>query len=106
MAANMLLLLQICTLNEKLTGYALTELQLNKANSSGSAVFVFEFIHIKYYIFQQKYDKRVDFDFNIVNFPFLDGNVLRRTSCDLYVFLDISSTRIEQLYVLCTAPKS
>ena len=27
------------------------------------------------------YDKRVDFDFDIVNFPFLDGDIPRSTSC-------------------------
>ena len=26
------------------------------------------------------YDKRDDFDFDIANFPFLDGDVTRRTS--------------------------
>ena len=31
------------------------------------------------------YDKRDDFDFDIVNFPFLDGDVRRRTSYGLYI---------------------
>ena len=31
------------------------------------------------------YDKRDDFDFDIVNFPFLDGDVPRRPSYDLLV---------------------
>ena len=31
------------------------------------------------------YDKRDDFDFDIVNFPFLDGDVLQRTSYDIYI---------------------
>ena len=31
------------------------------------------------------YDKRDDFDFDIVNFPFLDGDVPRRTSYGVYV---------------------
>ena len=31
------------------------------------------------------YDKRDDFDFDIVNFPFLDGNVPRRTSYGVYI---------------------
>ena len=30
------------------------------------------------------YDKRDDFDFDIVNFPFLDGDVLRRPSYGVY----------------------
>ena len=31
------------------------------------------------------YDKRDDFDFDIVNFPFLDGDVPRRTSFGVYI---------------------
>ena len=33
----------------------------------------------------QLYDKRDDFDFEIVNFPFLDGDVLRSTSYGVYI---------------------
>ena len=31
------------------------------------------------------YDKRDDFDFEIVNFPFLDGDVARSTSYGVYI---------------------
>ena len=31
------------------------------------------------------YDKRGDFDFDIVNFPFLDGDVPRSTSYGVYI---------------------
>ena len=31
------------------------------------------------------FDKRDDFDFDIVNFPFLDGDVPRSTSCGVYI---------------------
>ena len=31
------------------------------------------------------YDKRDEFDFEIVNFPFLDGDVPRSTSCGVYI---------------------
>ena len=31
------------------------------------------------------YDKRDDFDFDTVNFPFLDGGVPRRTSYEVYI---------------------
>ena len=31
------------------------------------------------------YDKRDDFDFDIVNFPFLDGDVPRSTSYGVYI---------------------
>ena len=33
----------------------------------------------------QIHDKRDDFDFDIVNFPFLDGDVPRRTSYGVYI---------------------
>ena len=31
------------------------------------------------------HDKRYDFDFDIVNFPFLDGDVPRSASCGVYI---------------------
>ena len=31
------------------------------------------------------YNKRNDFDFDIVNFPLLDGDFLRSTSYDVYI---------------------
>ena len=31
------------------------------------------------------FDIRNDFDFNIVNFPFLDGDLPRATSCGIYI---------------------
>ena len=37
------------------------------------------------------YNKRADFDFDIVNFPFLDGDVPRSTSYGVYIY------RISQL---------
>ena len=39
------------------------------------------------------YDKRDDFDFDIVNFPFLDGDVPRRTSYRVYISQLIRFTR-------------
>ena len=36
-------------------------------------------------VFTKIYDKRDDFDFDIVNFPFLDGDVPRRTSYGVYI---------------------
>ena len=64
-----------------------TELQLNKANSSNTeAPFLFKSIYISNGTVSTKiYDKRDDFDFNIVNFPFLDGDVPRRTSNWVYI---------------------
>ena len=39
------------------------------------------------------YDKRDDFDFDIVNYPFLDGDVSRRTSYGIYISQLISFAR-------------
>ena len=59
-----------------------TELQLNRANSSDTeAPFLDLNLCISNGTVSTKiYDKRDDFDFDIVNFPFLDGDVPRRTS--------------------------
>ena len=56
-----------------------SELQLNKANTSDTkAAFLDLHLSISNYIVSTKiYDKRYDFDFEIVNFPFLDGDVPR-----------------------------
>ena len=40
------------------------------------------------------YDKRDDFDFDIVNFPFLDGDVPRSTSYSVYIFQLIRFARV------------
>ena len=40
------------------------------------------------------YDKRDDFDFNIVNCPFLDGDVPRRASCSVYISQLIRFARV------------
>ena len=37
------------------------------------------------FVFSKIYDKRDDFDFDIVNFPFLDGDVLCRHSYGVYI---------------------
>ena len=63
-----------------------SELQLNKANVSDTAAsFLDLHLSISDGLVKSKiYDKRVDFNFDIVNFPFLDGDVPRSTS---YVFI-------------------
>ena len=63
------------------------ELQLNKANSSDTeAPFLDLNLSISNGTVSAKiYDKRDDFDFDIVNFPFLDGDVPRRTSYGVYI---------------------
>ena len=58
------------------------ELQLNKANSSETEASFLELnLSISNGTVSTKiYDKQDDFMFDIVNFPFLDGDVPRRTS--------------------------
>ena len=46
------------------------------------------------YLFQTDFDKRDDFDFDIVNFPFLDGDVPRSTSYGVYISQLIRFARV------------
>ena len=64
-----------------------TELQLNKANSSDTkAPFLDLNLSITNGIVTSNiYDKRDDFNFEIVNFPFLDGDVPRSPSYGVYI---------------------
>ena len=65
----------------------LSELQLNKANISDTeAAFLDLHLSISNDIGSTKiYDKRHDFDFEIVHFPFLDGDGPRSTSNGVYI---------------------
>ena len=63
------------------------ELQLNKANTSYTEA-PFLDLHLSIsngFVSSKIYDKRDDFDFEIVNFPFLDGDVPRRPSYGVYI---------------------
>ena len=64
-----------------------SELQLNKANTSDTeTAFLDLHLSISNDIVSIKiYDKRDDFDFDIVNFPYLDGDVTRSTSYGVYI---------------------
>ena len=64
-----------------------SELQFNKANASDTkASFLDLHLSISNDIVSTKiYDKRDDFDFEIVNYPFLDGDVPRSTSYGVYI---------------------
>ena len=64
-----------------------SELQLYKANTSDTeAAFLDLHLSISNDIVSTKiYDKHDDFDFEIVNFPFLDGDVPRSTSYGVYI---------------------
>ena len=63
------------------------ELWLNEANSSDTeAPFLDLNLSISNGTVSTKiYDKRDDFDFDIVNFPFLDSDAFRRTSYGVYI---------------------
>ena len=63
------------------------ELQLNKANTSDMEA-PFLDLHLSIsngFVSSKICDKRVDFDFDIVNFPLLDGDVPRSTSYGVYI---------------------
>ena len=64
-----------------------SELQLNKANTSNSeTAFLDLHLSIPNDIVSTKiYDKRDDFDFEIVDFPFSDGDVHRSISYGVYI---------------------
>ena len=72
------------------------ELQLNKANTSGTEAPFLE-LHISIsngFVSFKIYDKRDDFDFDIVNFPFLDGDVPRSSSYGIYISQIIRLARV------------
>ena len=71
------------------------ELQLNKANASDNeAAFLDLNLSIHNDTVSTKiYDKRDDFDFDIVNFPFVDGDVPWRSSYGVYISQRIRFTR-------------
>ena len=73
-----------------------TELQLNRSNSSDTETSFFLDLNLctsNGTVSIKIYDKRDDFDFDIVNFPFLDGDVPRRTSYGVYLSHLIRFTR-------------
>ena len=63
------------------------ELQLNKAGTSDTeALFLGLRLSISNgFVSSEIFDKRDDFDFDMVSFPFLDGGVPRSASCGVYV---------------------
>ena len=73
-----------------------TELQLNKTNSSCTeAPFLDLNLSITNCIVSSKiYDKRDNFNFEIVNFQFLDGDVPRSPSYGVYISQLISFARV------------
>ena len=64
-----------------------SELQLNKANVSDAEASFLD-LHLSIsdgFVKSKIYDKRDAFDFDIVNFPFLDGDVPRSASYGVYI---------------------
>ena len=73
-----------------------SELQLNKANVSDTEA---SFLNLHFslsdgFVKAKIYDNRNDFDFDIVNFPFLDGDVPRSTSYAVYISQLIRFARV------------
>ena len=74
-----------------------SELQLNKANTSDTEA-PFLDLHLSIsngFVSSKIYDKRDDFDFDIVNFPFSYGDVPRHSSYGAYI---LSSTANATLF--------
>ena len=74
-------------------------LQMNKANTSDISDFdaPFLYLHLSIsngFVSSKVYDKRNYFDFDIVNFPFLDGDVPRRPSYGVYISQLIRFARV------------
>ena len=72
------------------------ELQLNTANTSNTEA-PFLNLHLSIsngFVSSKNYDKRDDFDFDINNFPFLDGDVPRRPSYEVYISQLIGFARV------------
>ena len=72
------------------------ELQLNKANTTDTEA-PFLDLHLSIangFVSSKIYDKRDDFDFDIVNCPFSDGDVYRLASYDVYISRLIMFARV------------
>ena len=72
------------------------ELQSNKTNTSDTET-PFLDLHLSIsngFVSSKSYDKRDDFDFDIVNFPFFDGDVPHSTSYGVYISQLIRFTRV------------
>ena len=74
----------------------LPEQQLNKAYTSDTKAPSLD-LHLSIsngFVSSKIYDKRDDFDFDIGNFPFLDGDVPRSTSYGVYISQLIRFARV------------
>ena len=74
-----------------------SELQLNKSNLSDTEALFFFDLHLSIsdgFVKTKIYDKRDDFDFDIVNVPLVDGDVPRSTSYGVYISQLIRFARV------------
>ena len=72
------------------------ELQINKANTPDTEA-PFLDLHLSIsngFVSSKIYDKRDDFDFDTVYFPFLDGDVPRRPAYGVYISQLIRFARV------------
>ena len=70
--------------------------QIDKANTSDTEAPILDF-HLSIsngFVSSKIYDKRDEFDFDIVNFSFLDGDVSRSTSYGVYISQLIRFARV------------
>ena len=73
-----------------------TGLQLNKTNTSDKETSFLYILNIKVIgsdVHTSVYDKRDDFEFPIVNYPWLSGDVLRLSSYGVYISQLVRSAR-------------
>ena len=75
-----------------------SELQLNKANVSDTEASLLD-LHLSIsdgFVTSKIHDKRDDFDFDIVNFPYLEGDVPRSTSFGVYISQPFHFARVSK----------
>ena len=72
-----------------------SELELKKAYTPDTEGSIFSYPFLMIIILYRIYDKRDDFDCEIVKFPFLDGDVPRSISYG-YLFLNSSDLLVHQ----------
>ena len=80
-----------------------SELHLNKANTSDTEAPFLDLSIPNGFVSSKIYDKRDDFDFDIVNFPFWDGDVYRSTSYGVYISQLIRFARVSSHVADCNA---
>ena len=90
------LILKIIISKEWSTKFIHLNCKFNKAYTSDTeAPFLDQHLSISNgFVSSKIYDKRDDFDFDIVNFPFLDGHVPRRPSYGVYISQLIRFARV------------